>query len=56
MKNIITIYCQGWMIMNKVQFGFSEPLNEGDTENTTLGCRHTNPDICGSNSNFAHKF
>lgn len=31
--------------MNKVQFGFSEPLNEGDTENTTLGCRHTNPDI-----------
>ncbi|WP_075721439.1 hypothetical protein [Roseburia sp. 499] len=36
--------------MNKVQFGFSEPLNEGDTENTTLGCRHTNPDICGSNS------
>ena len=36
--------------MNKVQFGFSEPLNEGDTENTTLGCGHTNPDICGSNS------
>ena len=26
--------------MNKVQFGFSESLNKGDTENTTLGCRH----------------
>ena len=35
--------------MNKIQIGFSEPLNDGDTENTTLGCRHTNPDICGSN-------
>lgn len=37
------------MIMNKMQVGFSEPLNDGNTENTTLGCRHTNPDICGSN-------
>lgn len=25
---------------------FHAPLNEGDTEKTTVGCRHTNPDIC----------
>ena len=35
--------------MNKIQVGFSTPLNDGDTENTTLGCRYTNPDICWSN-------
>lgn len=29
---------------------FTSPLNKNDTENQTQGCRHTNPDICGSNS------
>jgi hypothetical protein len=29
---------------------FHEPLLEGDTETTTIGCRHTNPDICSKNS------
>ena len=32
--------------MNKIQVGFSTPLNDGDTENTTLGCMYTIPDIC----------
>lgn len=29
---------------------FHEPLLPGDTEKQTLGCRHTNPDICSKNS------
>lgn len=36
--------------MKKMQIDFSAPINEGDTESTTWGCRHTNPDICGNNS------
>jgi hypothetical protein len=28
---------------------FHAPLNEADTEARTLGCRHTNPDICAKN-------
>jgi hypothetical protein len=28
---------------------FHAPLHEVDTETTTLGCRHTNPDICAKN-------
>jgi hypothetical protein len=28
---------------------FHAPLNEADTLTTTLGCRHTNPDICAKN-------
>ena len=28
---------------------FSAPLQPGDSELQTIGCRHTNPDICGSN-------
>lgn len=28
---------------------FDAPLNEGDTEFQTYGCRQNNPDICGSN-------
>lgn len=28
---------------------FNDPLNEGDTEVTTFGCRQNNPSICGSN-------
>ena len=29
---------------------FHEPLQEGDSETQTVGCRHTNPDICAKNS------
>lgn len=29
---------------------FHEPLKPGDTEKQTIGCRHTNPDICAKNS------
>jgi hypothetical protein len=29
---------------------FHLPLEPADTEDTTLGCRHTNPDICGKHS------
>lgn len=28
---------------------FHAPLNPGDTETTTVGCRHTNPEICRKN-------
>lgn len=27
---------------------FNAPLRRGETENRTIGCRHTNPDICAS--------
>lgn len=27
---------------------YNAPLTQLDTENQTLGCRHTNPDICSS--------
>lgn len=29
---------------------FHEPLLNGDTEHRTVGCRHTNPDICAKHS------
>ena len=29
---------------------FHEPLLPGDTERQTVGCRHTNPNICAKNS------
>jgi hypothetical protein len=29
---------------------FHEPLVDGDTEAQTLGCRHTNPNICAKNA------
>jgi len=29
---------------------FHSPLQQGDTETMTFGCRHTNPDICCNNS------
>jgi hypothetical protein len=29
---------------------FHEPLKPKDTEKQTEGCRHTNPNICASNS------
>lgn len=28
---------------------FHAPLKEEDTETQTVGCRHTNPDICAKN-------
>ena len=28
---------------------FLAPLLPGDTQDETVGCRHTNPDICGKN-------
>lgn len=28
---------------------FNDPLQEGDTEYTTMGCRANNPDICANN-------
>jgi hypothetical protein len=28
---------------------FHAPLNPNDTETQTVGCRHTNPDICAKN-------
>jgi hypothetical protein len=35
---------------SKLRVPFSAPLNLLDSETQTQGCRHTNPDICGSNS------
>lgn len=29
---------------------FDSPLQVGDMETQTIGCRHTNPEICGKNS------
>lgn len=29
-----------------LRFSLSDPLNEGDTETQTYGCRANNPDIC----------
>jgi len=29
---------------------FHEPLHSGDSNASTLGCRHTNPEICKNNS------
>ena len=31
-----------------IRFSLSDPLNDKDTEYQTYGCRHTNPEICGS--------
>lgn len=36
--------------MNKeLKIAFNAPLQKGDTESQTYGCRASNPDICGSN-------
>ena len=32
---------------------FWQPLAPGDTSTETIGCRHTNPDICGKNGLYA---
>ena len=29
---------------------FHEPLEPGDSATQTIGCRHTNPDICAKNA------
>ena len=34
----------------KQSLRFHEPLLPGDTEKQTVGCRHTNPDICAKNA------
>ncbi len=34
----------------KIQVSFHAPLNVLDTEVSTYGCRHTNPDICAKHS------
>jgi len=31
-----------------LHFPLNAPINAGDTEKQTYGCRHSNPDICGS--------
>lgn len=35
--------------LKQLQFKFDAPLNEGDSDTQTYGCRQNNPDICGSN-------
>ncbi|WP_134082118.1 hypothetical protein [Thiohalophilus thiocyanatoxydans] len=34
---------------NKNPDTFHAPLNDEDTETQTVGCRHTNPNICSKN-------
>ena len=34
----------------ELHIDFHEPLKDGDKPEQTIGCRHTNPDICGFNS------
>ncbi len=34
---------------NNLRTPFKAPLQPGDTENTTAGCRANNPDICKNN-------
>lgn len=36
--------------MNKLHFNQRAPLNSEDRIDQTYGCRHTQPDICSSNS------
>ena len=36
------------MNKNSLRFSLSEKLHPQDTLLQTYGCRHTNPDICGS--------
>lgn len=32
--------------MNDIKYSFHDPLNAGDTQEKTIGCRHANPNIC----------
>lgn len=34
---------------SSLRYSFNSPLQGGDTAHQTIGCRHSNPDICGSN-------
>lgn len=34
------------MSEKELRFSLKAPLNDGDTESQTYGCRATNPDIC----------
>lgn len=36
-------------VVNKNKVDFHAPLQEGDTEKQTVGCRANNPDICANN-------
>ena len=31
---------------SEIHISFNAPLNDGDTEDKTIGCRANNPDIC----------
>ena len=33
-------------VKNELWFVLTAPLNNGDTEQQTYGCRHSNPEIC----------
>ena len=35
-----------------IHIPFNSPLRVEDTESSTYGCRHSNPDICGANRLF----
>lgn len=34
---------------NRIKVAFGAPLQAGDSESQTVGCRQNNPDICGNN-------
>lgn len=34
---------------NQITSSFHEPLKPGDNAEKTVGCRHTQPEICGKN-------
>lgn len=35
---------------NQKSIGFRSPLNEGDTDKQTIGCRREHPEFCSKNS------
>ncbi len=35
-------------ISKDLRFSLTAPLNTGDTEEQTYGCRHSNPEICNA--------
>lgn len=34
--------------LRELCFSLKDPINDRDTAKITYGCRHSNPDICGS--------
>ena len=36
--------------IKQLRVPFKSPLQQGDTESVTVGCRANNPDICANNS------